>query len=957
MFGFLSFEGVDTTEEHALTQAVTGLGRAPENDVRLESSTVSRFHARILSDEGGSRVIDLGSGNGTRVDGVELEVKVEQPLGDGALIEIGPFALRFHKRSEASVVGGAEERVEVAGPKGVAKATVLLAPVSPARLVVTTSAGTTEATLRGATLTLGRDPDSDIVVDSDAASRRHARLDRRDSGWEITDLGSTNGLRFQGKPIQNMPLANGNVVHIGRSVTLEFRDPDAARAAGLGGAQGLGWGRDAASGPSQGRPPVFELPAKGALVLGRSEQADVSLQHPLVSRAHAQIVRRGSDVYVEDLGSSGGTFVNGQLVREHLLKEGEVIRIGPSQMMMEQGRLRLVGEAGALRIDAFHLYRVVGKGLRILQDVSLSIYAQEFVAVVGASGSGKSTLLNALCGFRPASAGAVLLNGVDLYRNFNAYRNDLGYVPQDDIIHRELPVRRALEYAARLRMPGDTSAAERRQRVEEVLEDLDLRAAADRAVRHLSGGQRKRVSIGVELLTRPSLFFLDEATSGLDPGTESQMMKLLRRLADQGRTVALVTHATKNVMTCDKVIFMAQGGHLAYYGPPEEALQYFGVGDFDEIYGRLEQGDPKEWGSRFRVSRIHRENVEARLAEVSPPVGGAPAPGALAAAAPAFPQPVPGIAAPLAGDRLAARQGAVRKPRRVSNFRQFVILSQRYLDTIWRDKKTAALLFAIAPFLGALDFIVWKRDIFNSQTGNVIQAVTMLFMVALITVLVGTITSVREIVKEDAVYRRERMVGLRVLPYVGSKVAIGFLFAVYSALMLFVFKLAAIDLSHLTVAGTMLLLVPIVLGTLSGVMWGLLVSAVAPSEDRAMLFVILVLVPQFVFSGGMVPLKDLGVAGRIMGWLTSARWELGALATSSHVDQAAAPNPGAPAIGIEGLEGLTGAGPQVGMSSAILDQYGEIFNVNLPFYWGMAVALSMFLLVVIIFLQKRKDIL
>ncbi len=186
MLGVLSFEGLNTAEEHALTQAVTGLGRAPENDVRLESSTVSRFHARIFSDEAGSRVIDLGSGNGTRVDGVELEVKVEQPLGDGALIEIGPFALRFHKRSEGSVVGGAEERieerVEAAGPKGVAKATVLLAPVSPARLVVTTPGGTTETTLRGATLTLGRDPASDIAVDSDAVSRRHARLDRRDSG-------------------------------------------------------------------------------------------------------------------------------------------------------------------------------------------------------------------------------------------------------------------------------------------------------------------------------------------------------------------------------------------------------------------------------------------------------------------------------------------------------------------------------------------------------------------------------------------------------------------------------------------------------------------------------------------------------------------------------------------------------------------------------------------------------
>jgi ABC-type multidrug transport system ATPase subunit/pSer/pThr/pTyr-binding forkhead associated (FHA) protein len=950
VFGILSFEGSDTTKEHALTQAVTGLGRAPENDVRLESSTVSRFHARILSDEAGSRVIDLGSGNGTRVDGVELEVKVEQPLGDGALIEIGPFALRFHKRSEGFIVGEAEERaeqrVEVAGPKGVAKATVLLAPVSPARLVVTTPGCTTETTLRGATLTLGRDPASDIAVDSDAVSRRHARLDRRDSGWEITDLGSTNGLRFQGKSIQNMPLANGDVVYIGRSVTLEFRDPDAVRAASFGGAQGLGWGRDAAIGPSQGRSPVFELPAKGALVLGRSDNADVSLHSPQVSRAHAQIIRRGADVYLQDLGSSAGTYVNGQLVGEHRLKDGEIVRIGPSRLVMEQGRLRVVDEEGNLRIDALHLSRVVGKGLHILQDVSLSIYPQEFVAIVGASGSGKSTLLNALCGFRPASSGTVLFNGIDLYHNFDAYRNDLGYVPQDDIIHRELPVRRALDYAARLRMPGDTSTAERLQRVEEVLEDLDLRACAERAVRQLSGGQRKRVSIGVELLTRPSLFFLDEATSGLDPGTESQMMKLLRRLADQGRTVALVTHATKNVMTCDKVIFMARGGHLAYYGPPEEALRYFGVGDFDEIYGRLEQGDPKEWRSRFRASKIYRDNVEARLAEVNPPVGAgaaawaAPAPAAVAGAAPA-----------------AARKGASGKRRRVSTWRQFVILSQRYLDTIWRDKKTAVLLLAIAPFLGVLDFVVWKRNVLDPQTGNPVQALTMLFMVSIITILVGTITSVREIVKEDAVYRRERMVGLRVMPYVGSKVAVGFLFAVYSAVMLFVFKLAAIDFSQLSFGEVMLLLVPLVLGTLAGVMWGLLVSAVAPSEDRAMLLVILVLVPQFVFSGGMVPVKDLGVAGKIMGWVTSSRWELGALATSAKIDRGATQGQGLPGFSISGIGNISSPGQTQGLSGSVRDQYGEIFHVNLALYWGMALALSVVLLVVIIFIQKRKDML
>ena len=183
----------------------------------------------------------------------------------------------------------------------------------------------------------------------------------------------------------------------------------------------------------------------------------------------------------------------------------------------------------------------------------------------------------------------------------------MGYVPQDDIIHLDLTVYKALDYAARLRMPADTSRQEREQRIREVIDELDLKACAERTIKQLSGGQRKRVSIGVELLTRPSLFFLDEATSGLDPATEAAMMKLLRKLADQGRTIILITHATKNVMACDKVVFLARGGLLAYFGPPEDALKYFGVKDFDEIYERLESGGkPEEWAQRYLASPSFR---------------------------------------------------------------------------------------------------------------------------------------------------------------------------------------------------------------------------------------------------------------------------------------------------------------------------------------------------------------
>jgi hypothetical protein len=407
-------------------------------------------------------------------------------------------------------------------------------------------------------------------------------------------------------------------------------------------------------------------------------------------------------------------------------------------------------------------------------------------------------------------------------------------------------------------------------------------------------------------------------------------------------------------MTCDKVIFMARGGHLAYYGPPEEALHYFGVDDFDEIYTRLEQGEPKQWEGRFRSSPLYRENVEQRLAEMDPAFPGESEPAGVGVAALGAGAGYASLT-PVGRGRGPASQSSSDPPRRVSNWKQFVVLSKRYLDTIWRDKKTAALLFALAPFLGVLNFVEWKRDLFDLESGNASQAVTLLFMTSIITILVGTITSVREIVKEDAVYRRERMVGLRVMPYVGSKVVVGLIFAVWSAVMLFVFLIAAVDFSHLSAASTMYLLVPLVLGTFAGVLWGLLVSAVAPSEDRAMLLVILVLVPQFVFSGGMIPVSDLGVAGKVMGWVTSTRWELGALVTSAEIKSGPGQQADFSDVYLPGIQSLNTPGEKQALISSLNNQYGDIFNVDLALYWGMSAVLAALLLAIIVALQKRKD--
>ena len=431
------------------------------------------------------------------------------------------------------------------------------------------------------------------------------------------------------------------------------------------------------------------------------------LDHPQVSRYHAMIERMGVGRYrIHDLKSANGVFVgNKRIERESWLKDDDEIQIGPFRLDLKQGNIRQMEDRG-MRLDVLHLQKWVSKEKNLLQDISLAIAPQEFVALVGLSGAGKSTLMNALTGFNPATHGAVFVNDIDLYKNFDLFRNELGYVPQKDIVHAELSVYAALDYVAQLRMPPDTTPDERHKRILEVLEDLDLTERKDLPIHKLSGGQLKRVSIGVELLTKPRLFYLDEPTSGLDPGTEYNMMKLLRHLADQGRTIVLITHATKNVMMCDKVIFVVRGGYVAFYGPPEEALIYFDRFrtdqerrekdmEFDSIYIVLEddkRGKPTDWADRYQKSPAYQNYVVERLHNRR-------------------------AAAANVGPDTIARRVSSGAPTRVNALRQLAILSSRNLNILMRDRLSLALMLLLAPGIGLMDFM-WGRDLFDPVKGD-----------------------------------------------------------------------------------------------------------------------------------------------------------------------------------------------------------------------------------------------
>ena len=516
-------------------------------------------------------------------------------------------------------------------------------------------------------VSIGRATDNDVLLSDEMVSRHHARLEQMEGVLHITDLGSLNCTQVNGETIEPnvpYPLKDGDAVSIGSFILTPHLTPEASRIDKM-----------LVETSHEAELRVPDLVGRDSLTIGRGADNDFIIAHPMVSWSHARITRRrpDGDHIIEDLGSTNGTFVNGErVVRPRQLHRDDIIYIGPYKVVYVPEALKAVDESGNLRLDALRLNRFVGKGKNLLKNITLAIQPCEFIAIVGVSGAGKSTLLDALSGFRPASEGQVLVNNNNLYSNFDVYRTQLGYVPQKNIIHMELTVYEALDYSARLRLPADTAPAERNQRVSDVLDALSLTECKDRVIRRLSGGEQRRVSIGAELLAQPGLLFLDEATSGLDPGSERQMMHLLRKLADQGHTVLLVTHATRNVLLCDQVVFLAKGGCLAYYGPPQEALSYFGVNDFDDIYDKLQREQtPEAWAEQYRQSEQYQKFIVARLPHKYGTALQLP--------------PTPSIAHP----------GATLK--RVSARRQFVILSRRNLNILRRDRASTMLILLIAP--------------------------------------------------------------------------------------------------------------------------------------------------------------------------------------------------------------------------------------------------------------------
>ncbi len=584
------------------------------------------------------------------------------------------------------------------------------------------------------------------------------------------------------------------------------------------------------------------LEDRSELRIGRASDNDLVLDSPVVSAHHAVLRRVGDELELVDGDSANGTYVNGARVQRAVLKDGDQIWLADQRLLFDRRSVSRILEPRGIRVEAIGLRKVVRGGKNLLQDIDLTVLPGELVAIVGGSGAGKSTLMDALSGVRPATDGEVRYNGQDLGSHRHLYRTTLGYVPQDDIIHTDLPLQVTLGYSAQLRLPRDTSPEERAAAVNRAVEDLGLTAHADTRVRELSGGQRKRASIGVELLTQPRIFFLDEPTSGLDPATDLQMMRLLRELADNGSTVLLTTHATKNVVLCDKIAFLARGGHLAFYGTPARALEYFGVAEFDEIYVKLEDElTPEEWGQRFRASAEHGRLIADRME------GGAD----LAEAAPE-------LTAPPRGPRTWLRQLAV--------------LSRRNAALYARNPGRVIPLIVQPLIFALLLVLLFRSGLFDLGSENPTGAFQLLFIFSLTCFLFGLLFGVQEVVKEYAIFHRERLVNLAVLPYLLSKVAFlaPVLVVCVAAMTLILWGTGRLPDAGWDTYGRFLL-------TLSLTAWcglaiALFTSSVAKTPQMATDLLSVWIMPQVLFSGAIISVHEMNAVGELLSHGVALRW-------------------------------------------------------------------------------------
>lgn len=672
----------------------------------------------------------------------------------------------------------------------------------------------------------GRGPDNEIVLQSGLVSKHHGYFEWKQGTLLVTDNPeSANGILWNGQMVKRCELKYGDILRIDsrkermKESVLFFLDKNSG---------GVLWKR-------------YEITGASDICIGRAEDCEICLEHISVSLHHARICREAGEFYLYDTDSTNGTYVNGEKIEEkRKLQEKDVIAVTNSRLIFTSRKIFFCSFVQGLQIEARNIVRKVGKGKKqkvICNDVSLSINPCELVAIIGGSGAGKTTLMETVSGYAKPSSGKVFLNGSDLYKMYSAFKSIIGYVPQKDIVYGSLTLISMLEYAAQLRLPDDVTPAERKARIRTVLDAVGLNGHEATLISRLSGGQRKRASIAIELLSDPELMFLDEPASGLDPGTERNLMNTLRKMADSGKTIILVTHSTLNLQMCDKIVFMGKGGNLCFCGNEEEAKRFFHKDSLVDTYHLIE-AEPEIWRDRYR-----KENPAEPLREENP------------------------------------ASGPRREKNRHGRLHQTLVLCRRYAHIQINDRKRLLMVFLQAPLLAALIALVADGNQFEDYKATK----SLLFALSCAAFWIGILNTIQEVCKERHILKREYMTGLHLSAYIASKVAISGILCVIQSLLLTGIFLLLVGCPE---KGVILdpraeFFITTFVTSFCAMTMGIFVSSLFDNADRVMTVAPLLLLPQILFSG---LLFELSSVTKYISYFVTCRWSMEGYGTTADLN-------------------------------------------------------------------------
>ena len=679
------------------------------------------------------------------------------------------------------------------------------------------------------TVTFGRSAANDIVLTSPLVSSEHGRIVHREAGWVLEDKGaykperSTNGLIYNNATIFSKLLFDGDLIRIDDGIETLM--------------DGVLLVFSCEQSDSQWN--SLPIGSSNCITMGRDPSSKIVLPHISVSKEHAKITKERDGYYITDCNSTNGVILNNRRISGKVkLHEKDVIIITNTKLIFTSVAIFFCYCKKGITVDASNILIKRGKRRKSFvtsNNVTLSIKPGELVAIIGGSGAGKSTILNCMCGYLKPTKGDVYINDVDLYSNFDSLKKLIGYVPQSDIVYDNLTLYDMLYYTAKLRLPPDITSEEREAAIDRAIETVELGEKKKSLIKALSGGQRKRASIAVELLSDPNLLFLDEPASGLDPGTERNLMHSLRDMADGGKTVILVTHSTLQLKLCDKIVFMGKGGNLCFYGSYEEALKFFGVDDVVDISNMITD-HADYWRDKYNrtVSR---------------------------------------------SDKKHNTSGASSK-KGDNKFRQLSVLCMRYAKLVINDRQRLLLLLAQAPILAVLISFVANGKQFEQYE----MTKSLLFALSCSAFWIGMLNAIQEVCKERTIMKREYMTGLSLSSYISSKIIVlGAMDIIQSLLVVSVFALSVgLPEEGIILAPYAELLVTTFLTAVASSAMGLFVSCLFTNADRAMTVAPILLMPQILFSGLIFKLDG---ATEMISWLAVCRWSMEGYGTTANLNE------------------------------------------------------------------------